>query len=199
MTQVHPHAGGECDLLADEFALDDGSPPRGWGMLKRPVTRNKRDEVHPHAGGECTPAQTRPTRRVGSPPRGWGMRYNATQDRATARFTPTRVGNAGIPASPSPSDTVHPHAGGECSSCRSRPSAAPGSPPRGWGMPAGMRATLRAHRFTPTRVGNARSIPPISSRAAVHPHAGGECDVLEVEENFFVRFTPTRVGNAIKP
>ncbi len=111
----------------------------------------------------------------GSPPRGWGMHNPAARNIKNARFTPTRVGNAGELPQPGRAQTVHPHAGGECSLPPGHSPGPPGSPPRGWGMPYYRLDSFVRDRFTPTRVGNALENYEAIGRAKVHPHAGGEC------------------------
>ncbi len=93
LSQVHPHAGGECRASNVCSSLPSGSPPRGWGMLAEAI------------------AQRWPG---GSPPRGWGMRSVTMVVQICSRFTPTRVGNARGPKKNPSRPQVHPHAGGEC-------------------------------------------------------------------------------------
>ncbi len=233
---VHPHAGGEClDRLRLDRA-DPGSPPRGWGMLRgrkiadrvwrftptrvgnapaqiAPVAVSA---VHPHAGGECAHSPASADFPDGSPPRGWGMQSRRDAQNEEYWFTPTRVGNARIRRTARPAQTVHPHAGGECSRWQGEPSTESGSPPRGWGMPGpGLRLDCPG-RFTPTRVGNALFNGGGVEFTSVHPHAGGECGDGALDEPGVLgspprgwgmhrrarafdgplRFTPTRVGNA---
>ncbi len=145
------------------------------------------------------------------------MRQADAPGQPVLRFTPTRVGNALFSIAPDPGLPVHPHAGGECGGGGGRGAEGKGSPPRGWGMH--WRFPLCAHRrrFTPTRVGNAKSCVVASSDMAVHPHAGGECAraanrtppatgspprgwgmrLLGAGLPSDNRFTPTRVGNAL--
>ncbi len=235
---VHPHACGECSWRRKSAASLIGSPPRVWGMLhhariwqfpirftptrvgnaNRRKTKREVWTVHPHACGECVPAALGEGGGHGSPPRVWGMRSRRPDNRSTPRFTPTRVGNASqapISIGPGP---VHPHACGECTKIAPVSSTNSGSPPRVWGMRTGTARAGGGDRFTPTRVGNAKSPEPLDKRHAVHPHACGECfDARGVagqllgspprvwgmhhggsDRLLFDRFTPTRVGNAIE-
>ncbi len=152
--------------------------------------------VHPHAGGECGHSTTNQPVASGSPPRGWGMRRQRAGPARDSRFTPTRVGNAGVRRPDRFRCPVHPHAGGECLACNARD---------------GHRI-----RFTPTRVGNAGPGSPPCRHSPVHPHAGGECSLPGMRACLRLgspprgwgmptcpmvgyecwRFTPTRVGNA---
>ncbi len=132
------------------------------------------------------------------------------------RFTPTPVGNAvGEPVS-ADAGGVHPHACGECAMGELSIATCCGSPPRLWGMPEGRGESGRAHRFTPTPVGNAYLRPSQRRRQPVHPHACGECKLASIIRSIVLgspprlwgmptrvrrhvrphRFTPTPVGNA---
>ena len=110
---------------------------------------------------------------------------------------------------------VHPHACGEYKAIRKARPPYDGSPPRVWGILVFNPTHLPANRFTPTRVGNTRSVTGCPASAAVHPHACGEygaCRQYRREaggspprvwgiqfQPFAIpgsgRFTPTRVGN----
>ncbi len=112
--------------------------------------------------------------------------------------------------------SVHPHARGECGPGRVIRQPTSGSPPRPWGMRILLARTRGASRFTPTPVGNAAMRSCRSRRAAVHPHARGEClpstarsapsagspprpwgmPFSKAELEAMGRFTPTPVGNA---
>ena len=95
-------------------------------------------------------------------------------DSRQARFTPTHVGNT--PPWPARFSwaSVHPHARGEYSNHLTSSQAAPGSPPRTWGIPFLCKRTFDNSRFTPTHVGNTRGAAPGRVCTAVHPHARGE-------------------------
>ena len=91
------------------------------------------------------------------------------------------------------------------------------SPPRVWGIRVARTGCGRLDRFTPTRVGNTRSMAIPFRLHSVHPHACGEYasfiwsavsatgspprvwGILHARlmVNVFPRFTPTRVGNTI--
>src|SRR5436305_1355361 len=106
----------------------------------------------------------------------WGIRVGNLNVQLFIRFTPTHVGNprgdatlAGADPGPSPRmwgfDSTH----------RARNTWG-GSPPRMWGVRAGVALREGGQRFTPTHVGN-----PIHGRTKrltrpVHPHACGESD-----------------------
>ncbi len=173
--KVHPHAGGECFPAIPSTCPYSGSPPRGWGMLRRDLPRLLRRRFTPT--------------RVG----------NALADilhQHVHRFTPTRVGNASTNQFNHRQFTVHPHAGGECHRLIDHQPLHPGSPPRGWGMRSTAAGGVLTDRFTPTRVGNAQLTGAIRHSASVHPHAGGECCAIVNATHLLLRFTPTRVGNA---
>ena len=112
---------------------------------------------------------------------------------------------------------VHPHARGE----RTRPQPigmrVGGSSPRPWGTRRVCRSPMRAVRFIPTPVGNARWYSRVRSRLEVHPHARGERRRIERDQipahgssprpwgtlpgatagRRRRRFIPTPVGNAV--
>ncbi len=153
---------------------------------------------------------------ISSPPRAWGMRGPRVGRLAVQRFTPTPVGNACCLSALSRSQTVHPHACGECARGRSAEPRRAGSPPRLWGMRSLLGPLLFDPRFTPTPVGNAVMVLRELDRHLVHPHACGECRGLQgsvlvragspprlwgmpeddAVGDVVVRFTPTPVGNA---
>ncbi len=234
---LHPHAGGECLANSTEPSLPVGSPPRGWGMLYEQQRQQRQHgftptrvgnalyggrrprslPVHPHAGGECAPGCDRDSGERGSPPRGWGMPLALALRALNSRFTPTRVGNAAIPANSGSKTPVHPHAGGECVLKMTETVMRYGSPPRGWGMrrgqlPAAQPGLVHPHAggeclFRGYDFGRPAGSPPrgwgmptIIERHAmfkrVHPHAGGECSQPCRLCAGWLWFTPTRVGNA---
>ena len=134
---VHPHACGECIWFKPFNDLVSGSPPRVWGMLEKTLEyigfqrftptrvgnallgRRPRFSipVHPHACGECAESWLVAIPCGGSPPRVWGMPPVHPHRQPVARFTPTRVGNAGRAGFSTIEGAVHPHACGECLSC----------------------------------------------------------------------------------
>ncbi len=179
------------DSLAARFT------PTPVGNACSASSRIRRRAVHPHACGECRSSVVMTLRSIGSPPRLWGMPAGAWQTKT-----------------PRP---VHPHACGECLLGGSRLLDRDGSPPRLWGMRGAKQNADPVRRFTPTPVGNARQTQAPAARAAVHPHACGECCLLWSIPHAahgspprlwgmlpFAgisrparRFTPTPVGNAL--
>ncbi len=63
--------------------------------------------------GEYTEADVKLLSVIGSPPRAWGIRAARGVDEDTGRFTPTCVGNTGLPAVGAYAPAVHPHVRGE--------------------------------------------------------------------------------------
>jgi len=120
-----------------------------------------------------------------------------------------RRGNVGPVGSP-------PRAWGQLSS-RSLPTSHPGSPPRAWGQFSPSRSSIRACRFTPTRVGTIAWSGMTQTARSVHPHARGDnaSRVSQIRtktgspprawgqyarrqgQQSAIRFTPTRVGTMI--
>ena len=157
-------------------------------------------------------------RLIGSPPRVWGRLRLRRRDRPTLRFTPTRVGTTPSETAASRPPAVHPHACGDDEPATPSPVKVHGSPPRVWGRPYSVPATLAAQRFTPTRVGTTTSRPTRRRGAPVHPHACGDDKAAgrksaassgspprvwgRLREGRLVRasdrFTPTRVGTTRK-
>ena len=137
---VHPRAGGERDPASPGKLSGYGSSPRGrgtqthrmraagWdrfiparaGNARRRRARHNRPSVHPRAGGERAPRQRRRRRGAGSSPRGRGTPHDGEVLVARDRFIPARAGNAIHKALLSGRRTVHPRAGGERPSQRSR-------------------------------------------------------------------------------
>jgi len=214
----------------------DGSPPRVWGLhvsteakigrLRFTPTRvgtaarrrlpSSTTSVHPHACGDCLFKSTSVFSNFGSPPRVWGLLSTQQSAASVARFTPTRVGTAGLPDRLRRTPEVHPHACGDCRRARSAAPSAPGSPPRVWGLLCAPSCSVRWRRFTPTRVGTALVLALWAWLRKVHPHACGDCPMEIIATDAFagspprvwgllaplaepdlpVRFTPTRVGTA---
>ncbi len=153
---VHPHACGEYARKHGQPPEHIGSPPRLWGIRRRPRRRGCRGRftptpvgntsaasaarmqrtVHPHACGEYVQPEREGHVDGGSPPRLWGIQPARRPKRLPGRFTPTPVGNTSTVSSVSSDRAVHPHACGEYMRgawvglrCR-------GSPPRLWGIHA---------------------------------------------------------------
>ena len=70
---VHPHGRGEYALSSKRFPFTSGSPPRAWGIRPTCWPIWSGPPVHPHGRGEYPP----------------GLYCHD----ASARFTPTGVGN----------------------------------------------------------------------------------------------------------
>src|SRR5579884_4220630 len=106
--------------------------------------------VHPHARGENR--NTIPSGYVldGSPPRAWGKHRRRSFQKASTRFTPTRVGKTGGRGGDRSDHAVHPHARGENAAQLHRSRRSVGSPPRAWGKLNREQAPPAARRFTPT-------------------------------------------------
>ncbi len=239
MATVHPHACGECHLSCRDGSCACGSPPRLWGMPSGVFFQERQQRftptpvgnarlwccrcgwmaVHPHACGECAMSADDQAGDDGSPPRLWGMQRRRRLVCQLPRFTPTPVGNASAPARSAGICAVHPHACGECLVDHVADRIRRGSPPRLWGMLHPCPCRDRRRRFTPTPVGNARHVDAQRRRAAVHPHACGECVLQSLQDDLCSgspprlwgmravvsaafarwRFTPTPVGNAPTP
>ena len=212
-----------------------GSPPRAWGTLSAIVLailylrftptcvgntsyvgcRSYRVPVHPHVRGEHAFAPPRRWRFDGSPPRAWGTRQWIIHDIGDTRFTPTCVGNTSPRGDRAQAVAVHPHVRGEHGVAAIRALVLGGSPPRAWGTRRTVLLQHRSNRFTPTCVGNTRSLHLSSALLSVHPHVRGEHQAQPVTQAalygspprawgpraFAVagdqirRFTPTCVGN----
>ena len=193
-SSVHPHACGEYAVWRVNGKTPHGSPPRVWGIRDLEAggfisirftptrvgntcahcARPLRLAVHPHACGEYLVAGGSGIARRGSPPRVWGILLAVRTDAQHRRFTPTRVGNTGVPTAPPLATPVHPHACGEYRQPFTLVARNLGSPPRVWGIPARTASEPKIVRFTPTRVGNTTKQIKREYRAAVHPHACGE-------------------------
>ena len=156
-TSVHPHACGEYVGGLGGADAEDGSPPRLWGIRRRPRRRGCRGRftptpvgntcnpnvkdmwtaVHPHACGEYSRRDAQSACQGGSPPRLWGIRRPSAAYRRTGRFTPTPVGNTcGVHGSGCAA-AVHPHACGEYMRDALCQISRGGSPPRLWGIRPG--------------------------------------------------------------
>ena len=193
---VHPHARGErgsrCRIECQRF----GSSPRPWGTRTPGGSRAWRPAVHPHARGE--------------------REQHHRTDRAAPRFIPTPVGNAICGMDLTQSRTVHPHARGERRIGFLVSGLAHGSSPRPWGTRDVIVIDECQRRFIPTPVGNAILGWSGWTGCAVHPHARGERQRVQLAKPCFHgssprpwgtlvarsgpgspgRFIPTPVGNA---
>ena len=129
-----------------------GSPPRAWGRR-----RGRPDRPHPH----------------GSPPRAWGRLGHLIRQATQVRFTPTCVGQTGLPPPDGTSVAVHPHVRGADIAFSSGRTWMFGSPPRAWGRLAQGGGPRDPQRFTPTCVGQTTAGYPTTRRVSVHPHVRG--------------------------
>ena len=155
---VHPHARGDgvkgvtvparrCRFTPRAWGRRGvtGRLPRGWAVhphqrgdgSRKPKRSPEKDArpVHPHARGDgMFPAVSFPAVPFGSPPRVWGRRakLGAVAD-VGYRFTPTRVGTAGLAHARARDTAVHPHARGDGAAQSPCAVSAFGSPPRAWG------------------------------------------------------------------
>ena len=131
------------------------------------------------------------------------------------RFTPTDVGNMILTFRTIIHLPVHPHGRGEHPRNWTVAIGYPGSPPRTWGTYGGRRRVKLSFRFTPTDVGNIKSVARRPSGIPVHPHGRGEHGAWNGQSRNGVgspprtwgtcgllpdlpadpRFTPTDVGN----
>ena len=152
---VHPHAGGENERQSQpcgrrerftptrvgktmgkdaKGAIEDGSPPRGWGKRTQLQLPLNDSAVHPHAGGENCRLLWLPCDSLGSPPRGWGKRGDRPFATDGQRFTPTRVGKTFRTILPSfLSIWFTPTRVGKTRPGEIIQVTHHGSPPRGWG------------------------------------------------------------------
>ncbi len=110
----------------------------------------------------------------GSPPHAWGIFPALPAQTASARFTPTCVGNIQTPLSSSPQVTVHPHMRGEYLQDQDGYIIIDGSPPHAWGILITTPKLYKCYRFTPTCVGNIFNFEEVQDVGAVHPHMRGE-------------------------
>ncbi len=153
---------------------------------------------------------------LGSSPRVWGARAFPCDYEPTARFIPTCVGSAVIPATILACSSVHPHVCGERALRKSGDEIGNGSSPRVWGAPVQSMELATKGRFIPTCVGSAISSSFSAWYWAVHPHVCGERSAPHVKfdpclgssprvwgartvflsPSRFPRFIPTCVGSA---
>ena len=154
LLSVHPHMRGEYLSISSSSRSNCGSPPHAWGIL-----------VH-----HLFLLQAQP----GSPPHAWGIPGVAEPHTVRVRFTPTCVGNTGIPRGDDQLLSVHPHMRGEYFFCTIFLYGNIGSPPHAWGIHFRLSIILISLRFTPTCVGNTPPFEPVQPLTAVHPHMRGE-------------------------
>jgi len=185
---------GEYRLGISTQTIDDGSPPRAWGIPAIPAL--------PFLLSRFTPTCVGNTGTRGRIAGIW-------------RFTPTCVGNTFPDDAPILPASVHPHVRGEYSQRLHFLAIRIGSPPRAWGILVGVVVVISSDRFTPTCVGNTLWLLCEPSPAPVHPHVRGEYRAHAQLHNPQVgspprawgirlgrgqsaaqwRFTPTCVGN----
>ena len=191
---VHPHVRGEYPSDLAERRIEDGSPPRAWGIRVdggdstrgprfTPTCVGNTDDrdmlfrihaVHPHVRGEYQFRQNRVASSPGSPPRAWGIRGERLCPHACDRFTPTCVGNTAVGWTECDYWSVHPHVRGEYFGNDEASTTSSGSPPRAWGIPAAGSVPAAGLRFTPTCVGNTVIRQGYIPATPVHPHVRGE-------------------------
>ena len=90
------------------------------------------------------------------------------------RFTPTRVGTIGSPASGTRCRAVHPHTRGDNVNWIHLLFLLLGSPPHAWGQFFQVHLAIEAARFTPTRVGTIKKTAVLIPPSSVHPHTRGD-------------------------
>ena len=235
MTTVHPHACGEYDLGLRVPRHGHGSSPRVWGIQNAScvswgcqrfiptrvgnttniLPKPSGTTVHPHACGEYSAARLMARCKHGSSPRVWGIQKRCRHPGRIRRFIPTRVGNTRPGWAARPATPVHPHACGEYQISTLQKDVSSGSSPRVWGIHDWNGWTYADLRFIPTRVGNTATGSCRLCPSAVHPHACGEYQVVEITKGIqfgssprvwgipvarpvmqrMRRFIPTRVGN----
>ena len=116
----------------------------------------------------------------GSSPRTWGTQPNGAYPVHVERFIPTHVGNTIDRATPPTPSAVHPHARGEHPFGGRVVTEQNGSSPRTWRTLRLARLRGGGRRFIPTHVGNTRWHSLFAPASAVHPHARGEHQGLDV-------------------
>ncbi len=209
---VHPHAGGEIQLVVKGRHLESGPSPRGWGNLLRllfdlwvnrsiptrvgksgcEVRSDQADSVHPHAGGEIISQNSSNSHSCGPSPRGWGNHFQPRCRACASRSIPTRVGKSPRGFLRGAGRAVHPHAGGEIPEPQMSMNVPPGPSPRGWGNPDYSGAIPPTSRSIPTRVGKSCRHQAHPYPRTVHPHAGGE--IVFQKEKFALAFGPSPRG-----
>src|SRR5207247_770528 len=130
--------------------------------------------VHPHSRGEDGLICFFICGVGGSPPLAWGRRSKSHGNRASYRFTPTRVGKTPRLTPLRVLKPVHPHSRGEDWRDAAGGYSDYGSPPLAWGRRAKMNSERRVFGFTPTRVGKTVWPARVTRMRAVHPHSRGE-------------------------
>ena len=154
--------------------------------------------VHPHARGEHTLDACDSSKSDGSSPRTWGTRPIAEQYSVMTGFIPTHVGNTQPRLDYQPVRAVHPHARGEH---KVHPVAArniDGSSPRTWGTQDLGVADPGGLRFIPTHVGNTGSRQTAPACRAVHPHARGEHDGVQIFSDLRDGSSPRTWGTRLR-
>ena len=175
--------------------------------------------VHPHVRGDSDGVNGWPSRLAGSPPRAWGQPPWTWNDPDSTGFTPTCVGTAQPPRSPSPQVSVHPHVRGDSLALLMVQPFHSGSPLRAWGQRQAEVQEQPPVGFTPTCVGTAAAAPSPATPSRVHPHVRGDSFASPPPGNYVngspprawgqlldpalghdaFRFTPTCVGTAQPP
>ncbi len=234
---VHPHPRGDGSRARQSLRACYGSPPPAWGRpsdrrtpahparftptrvgtarVTRPAGLST--PVHPHPRGDGPRDHGQEGKRRGSPPPAWGRLARPGCVHHRHRFTPTRVGTAGVGRESRPLVSVHPHPRGDGWGTPRVVIRGPGSPPPAWGRLQRHVGMDPQHRFTPTRVGTARASGHFCTTYPVHPHPRGDGRMSGTYTGTLrgspppawgrpiraddvprpIRFTPTRVGTAI--
>ncbi len=150
---VHPHACGDYWARSVLTSGVNGPSPRVWGLLpKGKTTRGTPRSIPTRVG--TTPTPTRAPR--------------------AGRSIPTRVGTTLWAGRFGAGRPVHPHACGDYTPWRPRPTGRAGPSPRVWGLQALPRRARHPRRSIPTRVGTTMLLELQDLRPAVHPHACGD-------------------------
>ena len=174
ISPVHPHTGGELELLDDEVDTFPGSSPHGWGTPAWQHGTQVTERFIPTRVGNSPLRLPRHAKPAGSSPHGWGTRPPPRQADKNSRFIPTRVGNSQKLQQGGSVTTVHPHTGGELGLSALLRLSSAGSSPHGWGTLDVQLFEHAQRRFIPTRVGNSYPQQGGGLGMSVHPHTGGE-------------------------
>ena len=114
---VHPHAGGENSRWPKAPHAEHGSPPRGWGKLILQCWARVWVRFTPTRVGKTCAPSFNGDYSDGSPPRGWGKREKPLPGHRDSGSPPRGWGKHRIARHALSSCPVHPHAGGENSTC----------------------------------------------------------------------------------
>ena len=90
---VHPHVGGEYDMIVDSNGVPHRSIPTWVGNTNSRELLSALYPVHPHVGGEYQLEKDQPIIDYGPSPRGWGILLRERVGVLAYRSIPTWVGN----------------------------------------------------------------------------------------------------------